>query len=110
MPTPAHLCQQHAVLLQDGDTTSAAGASTEPAAVPAPKAKKKPKRKPRVTEQQTRPVPTFDRSKRVGETKRSSLLAVPTANVWAKTELLLQSLTSNSDVFELLVSRPWQLM
>ena len=51
-------------------------------------------------------MPTFDRSKRVGKTKRSSLLAVPTANVWEKTELLLQSLTANSDVFELLVSRP----
>lgn len=33
----------------------------------------------------------------------SALVAVPTANVWSKTELLLHSLAGNSDSFELLV-------
>lgn len=32
-----------------------------------------------------------------------SLVAIPTANVWAKTELLLHSLAGNSDDFEVLV-------
>ena len=34
----------------------------------------------------------------------SSLVAVVTANVWTKTELLLQTLTANRDAFEVLVS------
>ena len=34
----------------------------------------------------------------------SSLIAVVTANVWTKTELLLQTLTANRDAFEVLVS------
>lgn len=38
------------------------------------------------------------------QTRPSSLLAVVTANIWNKTELLLQSLTANSDAFEVLVS------
>ncbi len=31
------------------------------------------------------------------------LVVVPTANVWSKTELMLQSLTANSDSYEMLV-------
>ena len=47
-----------------------------------------------------------------GKTTASSLLAVATANVWPKTELMLQSLTANRDATELLVSvlamQPWR--
>jgi hypothetical protein len=45
------------------------------------------------------------RQRRQTQTQPSSLLAVVTANVWNKTELLLQSLTGNRDAFEVLVSR-----
>ena len=44
------------------------------------------------------------RQRRQTHTQPSSLLAVVTANVWNKTELLLQSLTGNRDAFEVLVS------
>jgi hypothetical protein len=37
------------------------------------------------------------------KTGSSSLVAVVTANVWNRTELLLQSLTANRDAFEVLV-------
>lgn len=43
-----------------------------------------------------------DRS-RAGGGEGSALLAVPTANVWAKTELLLHSLAAVRDRFDLLV-------
>lgn len=45
------------------------------------------------------------RQRRQTKTQPSSLLAIVTANVWNKTELLLQSLTANRDAFEVLVSR-----
>jgi hypothetical protein len=45
------------------------------------------------------------RQRRQTHTQPSSLLAVVTANVWNKTELLLQSLTGNRDAIEVLVSR-----
>ena len=43
------------------------------------------------------------RQRRQTKTQPSSLLAIVTANVWNKTELLLQSLTANRDAFEVLV-------
>jgi hypothetical protein len=38
-----------------------------------------------------------------GSGKRTALVAVPTANVWPKTQLLLHSLAAISDSFQLLV-------
>ena len=39
----------------------------------------------------------------VGSRERKAVVAVPTANVWAKTELLLHSLATISDDFQLMV-------
>jgi hypothetical protein len=39
-----------------------------------------------------------------GSRKRKALVAVPTANVWAKTQLLLHSLAATSDAFHLMVN------
>ena len=44
------------------------------------------------------------RQRRQTQTQPSSMLAIVTANVWNKTELLLQSLTANRDAFEVLVN------
>ena len=46
------------------------------------------------------------KSRGVGSSgKRQALVAVPTANVWAKTQLLLHSLAATSDSFQLMVNR-----
>lgn len=39
-----------------------------------------------------------------GAASTKSLVAIPTANVWEKTQLLLHSLAANSDHFEVMVS------
>jgi hypothetical protein len=39
-----------------------------------------------------------------GSRKHKVLVAVPTANVWAKTQLLLHSLAATSDDFQLMVN------
>ena len=45
----------------------------------------------------------IEKRRQGSKTGSSSLVAVVTANVWNRTELLLQSLTANRDAFEVLV-------